>query len=107
MNVADTPPPAYQAQDDNQPSMGMSQNNNAMPPPHHPPGDSGPQPMDTSSIPPIPIPKHVASRGIGKKSEHFSFIPSFLLQQSEPENVQLCLYICRWPTRVDQQVVDL
>lgn len=62
---ADTPPPAYQAQDENQQSnLGLSQNNNGMPPPHHPSDShSGPQPMDTT-MPPIPIPKGLSNRGI-------------------------------------------
>ena len=65
----DTPPPAYQAREDSHlKSMTVSQNNNALlHAPHHPPSRQGPQPMDTSSVPAIPIPKNVAGRGVGKK----------------------------------------
>lgn len=65
MFSADTPPPAYQAQDDSQQgSMGLSQPNSGMHRPQ-PPDQNGPQPMDTTMPPTIPLPKHVSNRGIG------------------------------------------
>lgn len=44
--------------------MGMSQGNGM---PRPPPSQNGPQPMDTSMPPTIPIPKQLSGRGIGKQ----------------------------------------